>query len=77
MVFPVTSGLDSANESFIKTTFGFFILYYFGGWFLLNESYPISTFLIGIYFMVSLVITIYFTRNYFEKSSVKLEKTII
>ena len=80
-IFSYTSLLDrhwiAVPVEFIKTIFGFFILNYFGGWFLLNESYPISTFLIGIYFMVSLVITIYFTRNYFEKSSVKLEKTII
>jgi len=60
-VFAYTSLMDRSwialPFEMVKCIFGFWILYSFGGWFTLNETIEVSTLLVGIYFVVSLLIT--------------------
>ena len=60
-VFSYTSLMDRSwialPFELVKCGLGLWILYSAGGWFSLNEKLEISTYLIGLYFVVSLLIT--------------------
>jgi len=64
-IFAYTSLMDrswiAVPFELTKTIMGFSIMNYYGGWFLLNEKFQMSTTLIGAYLIISLGITIYYT----------------
>jgi len=66
-IFAYTSLMDrswiAVPFELIKTVLGFSILNYYGGWFMLNEKFALSTILIGAYLLVSLGITLYYSRQ--------------
>ena len=68
-IFSYTSLMDrhwvSMPAEVIKTIFGFFILYQYEGWFLLNELWSLSTAVMVLYLAGSLIITAYY--NYVKR----------
>ncbi len=64
-IFAYTSLMDRSwiaiPFELTKTIFGFSILNYYGGWFLLNEQFELSTIMIGGYLLLSLGITLYYS----------------
>ena len=74
-IFAYTSLMDrnwiAVPFELTKTIMGFSILNYYGGWFLLNEKFELSTILMGVYLIVSLGITLYY--SYVKGSEVSNE----
>jgi len=64
-IFAYTSLMDrswiAVPFELTKTIMGFSIMNYYGGWFLLNEQFELSTILVGVYLIISLGITLYFS----------------
>jgi len=64
-IFAYTSLMDrswiAVPFELTKTIMGFSIMNYYGGWFLLNEQFELSTILVGVYLVISLGITLYFS----------------
>lgn len=77
-IFSYTSLMDKSwiaiPFELTKTILGFGILNYYGGWFLLNEQFELSSFLMGAYLLVSLGITLYYSRGYLFSSKFGLEE---
>lgn len=76
-IFAYTSLMDrswiAVPFEVTKTVLGFSILNYYGGWFLLNEKFELSTILIGLYLITSLGITLYYSRQRAVSMSESLE----
>ena len=72
-VFAYTSLMDRSwialPFELVKCALGVWILYSAGGWFYLNEKLEISTYLIGLYFVISLLVTlVHHPKNQSETS---------
>ncbi len=77
-IFSYTALMDRSwvalPAEIIKTLLGFSILNYFGGWFLLQESFQLSTPLMIAYLMCSLIITIYYSIKRDSLTSITLQE---
>lgn len=56
----------------LRFMFGIGIIYWFGDWFGLNQSFPFANYMVIGYLILSLLVTIYFVSINFEKKEVVL-----
>lgn len=70
-VYSYTELMDARKISMlwesIRFLFGIGLIFYFGDWFGINQLFPFATYLIAAYLILSLVVTLYFNNNNFEK----------
>tara|TARA_B100000945_G_scaffold138640_1_gene110877 strand:- start:395 stop:1204 length:810 start_codon:yes stop_codon:yes gene_type:complete len=69
-IYSLTSLMDLDSYALffeaIKSTLGYFIIFFFGDWFLISDYFSSATIIIQIYFIGSLLIVFYF--SYYEKN---------
>jgi sterol desaturase/sphingolipid hydroxylase (fatty acid hydroxylase superfamily) len=77
-IFAYTTLMDrhwlAVPVEFVKMLVGFGLIYYHGSWFFIDDILPFGTVMIGVYFLVSFGVTIWFGR---EKSSPSLSRELV
>ena len=70
-VYSYTELMDARKISIfwesIRFTFGIGLIFYFGDWFGINNLFPFASYIVVAYLVLSLLVTLYFTSNNFEK----------
>ena len=70
-VYSYTELMDNRKISLfwesLRFVFGIGLIYYFGDWFGMNHLFPYATYIISGYLLLSLLVTLYFTRTNFQK----------
>ena len=70
-VYSYTELMDARKISIfgesIWFTFGIGLIFYFGDWFGINNLFPFASYIVVAYLVLSLLVTLYFISNNFEK----------
>ncbi|MDZ4331559.1 MAG: sterol desaturase family protein, partial [Flavobacterium sp.] len=72
-VYSYTELMDTRKSSIfwesMRFAFGIGLIFYFGDWFGMNQLFPFASYVVAVYLILSLIVTIYFVSSNFEKET--------